>query len=49
MLVYVLDVQYVCCEDPMAYLTRANLSNERSEKGIGSALVGGSAARERDR
>lgn len=33
---------YVCCEDPMAYFTRANLSNERWEKGIGSALVGGS-------
>ena len=51
-LVYVLDIQYVCCEDPMAYLTRANLSNERSEKGIGSALVGGRAReseRERDR
>lgn len=33
---------YVCCEDPTAYFTRANLSNESSEKGIGSALVGGS-------
>lgn len=38
---------YARCEDPMAYFTRANLSNERSEKGIGSALVGGSG-RERE-
>lgn len=37
---------YMRCEDPMAYFTRANLSNERSEKGIGIVLVGGSTERE---
>ena len=42
----------VCYEDPMVYFTRANLSNERREKGIGSVLVGGSRGervRERER
>ena len=36
----------------MVYFTRANLSNERREKGIGSVLVGGSRGervRERER
>lgn len=31
----------MCCGDPMVYFARANLSNERREKGIGIALVGG--------
>lgn len=38
---------YVCCEDSMAYFTRANLSNERSEKWIGNVLVGGSGRERR--
>lgn len=37
-----------CCEDPMVYFRKANLSNERREKGIGSASVEGSE-REKER